>query len=51
MRRIVKWVLFQTFLGDLLLGLAERVLGLGIVPIESIDVDDTATSLLESVPV
>ena len=34
---MVKWFLFETRIGDLLLTFVERVTGLGIVPIEQLD--------------
>jgi len=44
MKRFVAWFLFRTALGDRLIGLAERVLGIGVLPVETID--DLADVLL-----
>ena len=35
--RIVTWLLFQTLIGDRLIGLIERYLGIGVVPVEILE--------------
>jgi len=54
MKRFVGWFLFETSLGDCVLGALERALGIGIVPVETIDeasqvLVDAATAAIEAV--
>jgi len=54
MKRLVWKVLFETRFGDRLLGRMERVLGLGIVPVETLDeasqvLVDAASAAIEAV--
>lgn len=49
MKRLITWFLFETVLGDRLIGLAERVLGVGVLPVGMIDdsVDELVDELLD----
>ena len=53
MRRFVNWFLFETALGDRLIGLAERRLGIGVLPVVLIDdsLDALATELLDNMQI
>jgi len=54
MKRLVSWFLYETWLGDVLIGGLERGLGIAIVPVETIDeasqvLVDAASAAIEAV--
>jgi len=47
MKRMVRWMLFETWAGDCLLWLVERCLGVAVAPVESLAERDLAWALLD----